>query len=116
MTLWSCKDLGELKEFAGCKVDQTEQIIRFTQPVKIQRFQDEFGCNGIETGDKAPTTPAPPRTILDFNKDLEDPLQGKQQTKYWPGVGILLHMMRFSQPDILNIVRELSSFMQEASR
>ena len=81
-SLWDCKDLGELKEYVGCKVDQTEQIIRFTQSMKIQRFQDEFGCNRKETGDKAPTTPAPPGTVLEFNKDLEEPLPGKKQTEY----------------------------------
>ena len=26
-SLWDCKDLGELKEYVGCKVDRTEHII-----------------------------------------------------------------------------------------
>ena len=43
-SLWGCKDLGELKEYVGCKVDRTKRIIRFTQRVKIQRFIDEFHC------------------------------------------------------------------------
>ena len=80
-SLWNCKDLGELKEYVGCKINRTEQIIHFTQPVKIQRFQDEFGCNGKETRDKAPTSPAPPGTILEFNKDLDKHLPGKKQTE-----------------------------------
>ena len=29
-SLWDCKDLGELKECVGCKVDRTEEWIRFT--------------------------------------------------------------------------------------
>ena len=77
---------------------------------------DQFGCRGATTGDKAQATPAEPRTVLEYNKELEDPLSGKKQTIYRSGVGILLHMMQFFGPDILNRVRELSSFMQEASR
>ena len=80
-SLWDCKDLGELKEYVGCKVDRTEQIIQFTQLVKIQRFVDEFGCQE-STGDKAPTTPAPPGTVLKYNKELEQPLPGKKQILY----------------------------------
>ena len=77
-SLWDCKDFGELKEYVGCKVDRTEEWIRFTQPVKIQRFINEFGCQGRSTGDKAPTTPAPLGLVLEYNKELEDPLQGKK--------------------------------------
>jgi hypothetical protein len=44
--LWDCKDMGELKEYIRCKVERTRETIRFTQPVKVQRFQDEFGCTG----------------------------------------------------------------------
>ena len=29
-SLWDCKDLGELKEYVGCKVDRTKEWIRFT--------------------------------------------------------------------------------------
>ena len=103
--LWNCKDLGELKEYVGCKVDWSEQIVWFTQLVKIQRFVDEFDCKGPSTGDKAPTTPAPPGTVLEFNKDLEEPLPGKKQTQYRSGVGILLRMVRYSRPNTLNRVR-----------
>ena len=115
-SMWDCKGLGELKKYVGCKVDRTEQIIRFTQPMKIQRFVDKFGCKGADTGDKAPTTPAPPGTMLEVNKDLEEPLLGKKKTQYRSGVGILLCMVRYSRPDTLNRVRKLSRFMQGASR
>ena len=74
-SLWDCKDLGELKEYVGCKVDQTEEWIRFTQPVKIQRFITEFGCRGTSTGNKAPASLG---TALEYNKELLDPLPGKK--------------------------------------
>ena len=88
----------------------------FTQLVKVQRFVDEIGCQGYFTGSKAPLTPAEPGLVLEYNKELEDPLPGKKQTMYYQDVGVLLHMMRFSWPDVLNRVREPSRFMQEASR
>ena len=37
------------------------------------------------------------------------------QKKYWSGVGKLLHMMRWSRPDILNPTQELSRFMSRAT-
>ena len=63
-------------------MDRTKKIIRFTQLVKIQRFIDAFGCNGKETGDKAPTTLAMPGTVLEYNKELDEPLQSRKQTEY----------------------------------
>jgi hypothetical protein len=38
-------------------------------------------------------------------------LNAKDQTKYRSGVGKLLHMMRWSRPEIYNSVGELSRFM-----
>jgi hypothetical protein len=38
-------------------------------------------------------------------------LKLEEQTRYRCGVGKLLHMMRWSRPEIYNSVRELSRFM-----
>ena len=114
-SLWDCKDLGELKEYVGCKVERTERTIRLTQPVKVQRFTDEFHCQEADGGDKQPATPAPPGTVLEFNIETDEPLSNKQQTQFRSGVGVLLHMVRYSRPDSLNRVRELSRGMQKAS-
>ena len=113
-SLWDCKDLGELKEYVGCKVERTDSFIRFTQPVKVQRFVDEFHCQESDGGDKQPATPAPPGTVLEFN-ETDEPLSSKRQTQFRSGVGILLHMIRYSRPNALNRVRELSRGMQKAS-
>ena len=67
-SLWDCKDLGELKEYVGCKVDQTKEWIRFTQPVKVQRFVDEIGCKGLGSANMPPATPGEPGLVLEFNK------------------------------------------------
>ena len=84
--------------------------------MKIQQFIDEFNCQESDGGNKLPTTPAPPGTVLEYDKELEEPLQSKKQTQSRSSVGILLHMCQYSRPDTLNRVRELSKFMQVASR
>ena len=82
----------------------------------LQVVKDLFHCQEADGGDKQPSTPAPPGTVLEYNKELEEPLPDKKQTQYRSGVGILLHICQYSRPDTLNRVRELSRFMQEASR
>ena len=89
-SLQDCKDLEKLKEYVGCKVDQTEEWICFTKPVKIQKFVEKFGCQGESTGDKAPPAPAEPGSVLKYNKELEDPLPDKKQTLYRSGMGVRL--------------------------
>ena len=63
-------------------MDRTDTTIRFTQPVKIQRFLDEFKCLEKDGGDKRPSTPAPPATVLEFNKETDEPLTSKKQTEF----------------------------------
>jgi hypothetical protein len=42
---FECDDLGELNEYVGCKIDRDEDYIKFTQPVLIQSYEDEFELN-----------------------------------------------------------------------
>ena len=44
MARFDCDDVGELKEYVGCKVDidRKEGSITLTQPVLLQSFEDEF--------------------------------------------------------------------------
>jgi hypothetical protein len=39
---FECDDLGELNEYVGCKIDRNEDYVKFTQPVLIQSYEDEF--------------------------------------------------------------------------
>ena len=40
------EEVGELKEFVGCKdeIDQSERQAKFTPPVLIQSFLDDFSA------------------------------------------------------------------------
>ena len=106
-------DVGELDEYVGFKInhDKEKRSIRFTQPVMIQSFHDEFELpNGRD-----PVTPAEENRVL-VKCAEEHMLNKKDQKTYRSGVGKLLHMMRWSRPEILNSVRELSRFMSGASK
>ena len=78
---------------------------------------DEFGCKGGDgPSNRAPTIPAEPGSVLEFRDSEDEPLDPEQQTQYRFGVGILLHMMRWNRPNVLNAVRELSTHMQQGSK
>ena len=55
-------------------------------------------------------TPAEAGSVLERCADGEALTEG-EQTRYRSGVGKLLHMMRWSRPEIYNAVQELSRFM-----
>jgi hypothetical protein len=104
-----CDDVGEMKEYIGCKIDRKGGQLKLAQPLLLQSFIDEFDL----PNDKSyPSTPAEPGSF--FMKG--DKLSMSEQRKYWSGVGKLLYLMRWSCPEIMNSVRELSRFMQEASK
>ena len=81
-----------------------EGWMKLTQPVLLQSFTDEF-----ELPTQKAMTPAVPGDVLQKSGD-EPGMDAESQTKYRSGVGKLLHMMRWSRPEILNAVRELSRF------
>ena len=112
LELFDCDETGGLEEYVGCKIDRNmeERSMRLTQPVLLQSYVDEFELTG-----SIPEVPAPAGSMLSSDDQSPD-LSPEQQTKYRSGVGKLLHMMRWSRPDILNRVRELSRFMQAAKQ
>jgi hypothetical protein len=42
---FECDDLGELNQYVGCNIDRNEDSVKFTQPVLIQSYEDEFDLN-----------------------------------------------------------------------
>ena len=83
--------------------------MKLTQPVLLQSFEDEFK---LPDG-HAPNTPAVPSTIL---RDVEERNQVdyKEQKIFRSGVGKLLHLKRWSRPEIGNAVRELTRMTGKA--
>jgi hypothetical protein len=111
MELFDCDDVGELKEYVGCKVDYEREAgtMKVTHPVMIQSFQDEFE---LPEG-KSSNTSAIPVTVMSEG-EVRHQVDDKIQSTYRSGVGKLLHMMRWTRPEIMDSVRELSRFAGRA--
>ena len=109
--LFDCDDIGELKEYVGCKVEHNgaNGTVKFTQPVLLQSFRDEFKIPDSVHHE----TPASPGEVL-RGGEPENYVSSDRMTKYRSGVGKLLHLTKWSRPDIQNVVRELSRFMMKA--
>ena len=104
---FDCDDIGEVKEYIGCKIDKDvkDNIFKFTQPAIIQIFRDEFEL-GRECA-KTSATLADPGTVLVKAED-KDKVNQKRQTYHRSGVGKLLHMARWLRPNVYNAVRDVS--------
>ena len=85
--------------------DGNDNMFKFTQPVMIQSFHDEFEL-GKECA-KIPTSPVDIGIVLVKTED-KDKVNQKRQTYYRSGVDKLLHMARWSRPDMQNAVRDVS--------
>jgi hypothetical protein len=111
MDRFDCDEVGELKEYVGCKIDYIANVgsVKITQPVLLQSFKDEFELPG---GD-VPITPAVPGDVL-RGGEPKDYVTETTMSKYRSGVGKLLHVMKWSRPVIMKCVRELSRFMSSA--
>ena len=109
-TEFDCDDQGLMEEYVGCKIDidwdRDKPRLKFTQPVLLQSLEDEFDIQNQQEC----RTPAEPGSVL--RKPPEETLLDREaHSKYRSAVGKLLYLMRWSRPDILNPVRELSKFV-----
>jgi Reverse transcriptase (RNA-dependent DNA polymerase) len=100
-----CDDGGELQEYVGCKIEynRDQGWIQLTQPVLVQSFKDEHDLPDAET----PITPAIPGKILTESETI---LSKAKHTYFHSGVGKLLHLMKWSRPEIMNAVQDLTRF------
>ena len=103
---FKCDDVGEANEYIGNKVDQKDGTLKLTQPVLLQSFQDEF-----ELPHERPMTPASAGTVLQPGTVSLEP---ELQTKYQRACGKLIHLMKWSRPDCLNSIQDLTRYMTKA--
>ena len=47
--LYNTTDEDEMEEYVGCKIECTEEYLKMTQPVNVQRLIEEFGYNGSKS-------------------------------------------------------------------
>ena len=107
--LIDCDDIGPLTDYIGNKIElnRDEHWVRLTQPVLLRSFKDEFTFSGPN---KCPKTPAIPGSVLQAGTP-EEGISAKEQKTYCSGVGKLLFLVKWSRPDVLNSVHDLSQFM-----
>jgi hypothetical protein len=104
---FDCDDTGEMKEYVGNKVERKNGALKLTQPILLQSFTDEFDIDR----DLKVKNPAVPGTVL---HPTENKLSNEDQFTFRSGTGKLLHLMKWSRPEIGNAVRELSRWMSAA--
>jgi hypothetical protein len=98
-----CDDIGELTEYVGCKIERKEDYVKFTQPV----YGRALLMKKIIENRISVRTPAETGKVL-VQGEVGSELKASDQTKYRCGVRKLLHIMRWSRPEIYNSVRGLS--------
>ena len=86
----------------GAKSGEKKEVLTFTQPVMLQSFKDEF-----DLPTQAPNTPGETGNTMIKANDVES-VSPEYTTYYHKGTGKLLHMMKWSRPEIYNVVRYLS--------
>jgi hypothetical protein len=59
-----CKDCGDIEEYVGCKIVRTKHLLKFTQPVLMQTYNDKF-----ELPKKSYKMPAPGRIGVDSRQE-----------------------------------------------
>jgi hypothetical protein len=112
MSKVDCDDGGEVKEFVGCKIDYdpNRKTMKITQPVLLQSFTDEFA---IAEKKETPKSPGVPLRALQLG--TETPVEGERRTYYRSGVGKLMHLKRWSRPEMANAIRDLSRYNTNGS-
>ena len=96
-----CKCKGALKEYMGNKIDFSWNshrlgTIKFTQPVLIQKLEEEFKLPKGEP----PRMPAVTGQVLVWWGVGIKPLNPKEMTKYWSGTVLCMYKMQWLRPDI----------------
>jgi hypothetical protein len=66
MERFDCEDCQDIKEYVGCKIERTNNSLKFTQPVLMQSYKDKF-----ELSKKSYKTPAPAGSVLEAGKKEE---------------------------------------------
>ena len=89
---FDCDVIGNMDKYVGCKLNRNheQRSLKFTQPVMIQSFSDEFDVEN--TGQSVPATAG---QIL-ARCDPDSGMTKTMQKKYRSGTRKLLHMMRWS--------------------
>ncbi len=110
MERFDCENFGDIKEYMGCKIERTKNLLKFTQPVLMQSYHDKF-----DLPKKSYRTPALAGLVLVAGKNVEA-LSPAMQKKYGSRTGKAMHAMQYSKPETYNAVQDLLRHMHKATQ
>ncbi len=87
---------------------RTKYLLKFTQPVLMQSYNDKF-----ELPKKSYRMPAPAGSVLVAGKK-EEALSPVMKKKFCFGTGKAMHAMQYSKPEMCNAVQDLFCHMHKA--
>jgi hypothetical protein len=113
-SVFSIKVQGNLDDYLGCdiKFNEDRSEVWIGQPSIIDGMVKRFG-NILPT--KMYRSPSTPGWLSVRPKEHDNLLSEGDQKTFRGGVGMLLHLVKHSRPDIANATRELSKIMDGAT-
>ena len=107
-------DVGKMTEYLGCvfyRVNSRNEhpSVTLAQPTLVQRFDDEFKPIKCTM-----TTPIVHMTTL-VKPEEHERVSPRQQTMYRSSLGVLIHIARWSRPDVMNAVGKATKDMKASS-
>ena len=107
------KEEGAMSEYVGCKVRRTgEKSLIMYQDDLIKKMEKTFN----ELVKHMQIYDMPAGTGMRVTRSKEGLITKTEQTLYRSGVGMLLFLVKYSRPDLANIVRELSRVNDGATK
>jgi hypothetical protein len=104
----------DLKDFLSLhiRINKEDGFTWIQRPHLIKNSKAKFGEEVMVI--QSHGTPGMPRFKI-MHPNNEDNFPIPSQSQYKPSVGMLLHLIKSSRPDLANVFRELSKFMNDAS-
>jgi hypothetical protein len=104
-----------LTHYLSCRIitNFEDKTLFIMQPHLIKNLEVKFGAEIINLSNYG--TPGTPRVKIVRPSENVDKIDPDLQPRYRSGVGMLLFLIKYSRPDLANVVRELSKCMDAAS-
>jgi hypothetical protein len=106
---------NNLTDHLSCQLIENAESkeILILQPHLINNLEATFG--GKVKSKRVYKTPGTPRFKIVCTDNDNGIIEPNLQSRYHSGVGMLLYLIKYSQPDLCNVVRELSKCMDKAT-
>ena len=108
------KCMGKIKDYIGCNVAETNYGYKYTQPKLIQRMMTKY-ADELYTIKSHGKTPVKSNEKIYVAENDTEIIDQEGQTSYRSGIGMLLYLVKYSRPDIVNCVRELAKMSGKAT-